>query len=84
MLTPITYCITSVLWSEGTVIWAIATLLAEVDVGSNAALQQRLGGPGVVTHTQEDLVGFVLAKEAQRVHLWKHNSVQFVLVKFNK
>lgn len=59
----------SVLWPEGAVVGAVATLLAEVDVGPDAALQKRLGGPGVVTHTQEDLIGFVLAEKAQGVHL---------------
>lgn len=63
--------ITSVLWAEGAVVGAVSTLLAEVDVGSDAALQQRLGGPGVVAHTQEDLVGLILAEEAQGVHLWR-------------
>ncbi|KAG7221960.1 hypothetical protein INR49_028242 [Caranx melampygus] len=36
--------ITSVLWAEGAVVGAVAALLAEVDVGSDAALQERLGG----------------------------------------
>lgn len=67
--------ITSVLWAEGAVVGAVAALLAEVDIGSDAALQQRLGGPGVVTHAQEDLVGLVLAEEAQGVHLWRRSRV---------
>lgn len=62
-------CVTSVLGAQGAVVGAVAALLAEVDVGSDAALQQRLGGPGVVAHAQEDLVGLVLAEEAQGVHL---------------
>lgn len=68
--------LTSVLWAEGTVVGAVAALLAEVDVGSDAALQQRLGGPGVVAHTHEDLVGLVLAEEAQGVHLWRNSWVE--------
>lgn len=59
----------SVLWAKGTVVGAVAALFAEVDVGPDAALQQRLGGPGVVAYTHEDLVGFILAEEAQGVHL---------------
>ncbi len=62
-------CITSVLWAEGSVVGAVTALLAEVDIGSDAALQKRLGGASVVAHTQEDLVGLVLAEEAQGVHL---------------
>lgn len=61
--------VTSVLGPQGAVVGAVAALLAEVDVGSDAALQQRLGGPGVVAHAQEDLVGLVLAQQAQGVHL---------------
>lgn len=61
--------VTSVLGSQGSVVGAVAALLAEVDVGPDAALQQGLGGPGVVAHAQEDLVGFVLAQQAQGVHL---------------
>lgn len=54
--------ITSVLWAKGAVVGAVTALLAEVDVGADAALQKRLGGPGVVAHAQEDLVGLILAK----------------------
>lgn len=61
--------VTSVLGSHSAVVGAVAALLAEVDVGPDAALQQGLGGPGVVAHAQEDLVGLVLAEEAQGVHL---------------
>lgn len=61
--------VTSVLWTQGAVVGAVAALLAEVDVGPDAALQQRLGGPGVVAHAHEDLVGLVLAEQAQGVHL---------------
>lgn len=61
--------VTSVLWAQGAVVGAVAALLVEVDVGSDAALQQRLGRPGVVAHAQEDLVRLVLAEEAQGVHL---------------
>lgn len=60
---------TSVLWAEGTVVGTVAALLAEVDVGADAALQQRLSGPDVVAHAQEDLVGLILTEEAQGVHL---------------
>lgn len=63
--------ITSVLWAEGAVVGTVAALLAEVDVGPDAALQQRLRGPGVVAHAHEDLVGLVLAEQAQGVHLWR-------------
>ena len=70
-LSPPVLQITSVLRAEGSVVGAVAALLAEVDVGSDAALQQRLGGPGVVAHTHEDLVRLVLAEEAQGVHLWR-------------
>lgn len=66
-----THRVTSVLWAEGAVVGTVAALLAEIDVGPDAALQQRLSGSDVVTHTQEDLVGFVLTEEAQRVHLWR-------------
>lgn len=68
-------CITSILWTEGTVVGAVATLLAEVDISSDAALQQRLGRPSVVAHAHEDLVGLVLAEEAQGVHLWRRSGV---------
>lgn len=67
--------ITSVLWAKGAVIGAVTALLAEVDVGADAALQQRLGGPGVVAHAQEDLVGLILAEEAQGVHLRRRSGV---------
>lgn len=66
--------VTSVLGSHGAVVGAVAALLAEVDVGPDAALQQGLGGPGVVAHAQEDLVGLVLAEEAQGVHLCKRGT----------
>lgn len=69
--TPSPLLITSVLWAKGAVVGAVAALLAEVDVGTDAALQQGLGGPGVVTHAQEDLVGLILAEEPQGVHLWR-------------
>lgn len=61
--------VTSVLRAQGAVVGAVAALLVEVDVGSDAALQQGLGRPGVVAHAQEDLVRLVLAEEAQGVHL---------------
>lgn len=67
--------ITSVLWAKGAVVGAVTALLAEVDIGSDATLQQRLGGPGVVAHTQEDLVGLVLAEETQGMHLWRKSGV---------
>lgn len=59
----------SVLWTKGTVVGAVTALLAKVDIGTDAALKQRLGGPGVVAHTKEYLVGLILAEEAQGVHL---------------
>lgn len=70
-----THCITSVLWAEGTVVGTVAALLAEVDVGPDAALQQRLSGPDVVTHAQEDFVGLILTEEAQGVHLWRGGGI---------
>ena len=72
---PALFYITSVLWAKGAVVGAVAALLAEVDVGADAALQQPLGGPGVVTHAQEDLVGLILAEEAQGVHLRRRSGV---------
>lgn len=82
-----TICITSVLRAEGSVVGAVAALLAEVDVSSDAALQQRLGGTGVVTHTHEDLIGLVLAEEAQGVHLWEvhgFTGFKWVFTKFSQ
>ena len=42
---------TSVLWAEGSVVRAVTPLLAEVDVGAYAALEEGLAWPRVVTHT---------------------------------
>lgn len=59
------------MWAKGTVVGAVTALLAKVDIGTDAALKQRLGRSGVVAHTKEYLVGLILAEEAQGVHLWE-------------
>lgn len=55
------------------VVWAVFSLQAEVNVGADAAVDQRLNWTDIVTHAQEDLRWLVLAQEAQRVHLRKRS-----------
>lgn len=59
----------SVLWTQGSVVGAVSSLFAEVDVGADTALEQGLSGPRVVTHTHEDLIGLVLAQQPKRMHV---------------
>lgn len=59
---------TSVLGPQHTVVRTVPSL-TEVDVGANAALVQWLRRPHVVTHTEEDLRGLVLAEETKGLHL---------------
>lgn len=60
---------TSVLELLSPVVGAVLALHAEVDVGADAAVVQRLDGADVVAHAEEDLRRLVLAQKAQRVHL---------------
>lgn len=62
---------TSVLKLLGPVVGAVFALHAEVDVGANAAIVERLDRTNIVAHTQEDLRWLVLAQQPQRVHLMK-------------
>lgn len=63
---------TSVLKLLSPVVRAVFALHAEVDVGADAAVVQRLDRANVVAHAQEDLRRLVLAQQPQRVHLgWK-------------
>lgn len=60
---------TSVLKLLSPVVGAVFALHAEVDVGADAAVVQRLDRANVVAHAQEDLRRLVLAQQPQRVHL---------------
>lgn len=60
---------TSVLELLSPVVGAVFALHAEVDVGADAAVVERLHWPNVVAHAQEDLRRLVLAQEPQGVHL---------------
>ena len=60
---------TSVLELLGPVVGAVFALHAEVDVGADAAVVQRLDRADVVAHAQEDLRRLVLAQQPQGVHL---------------
>lgn len=51
------------------VVRAVFALQAEVDVGADAAVVQRLDRANVVTHAQKDLRWLVLAQKPQGVHL---------------
>lgn len=54
------------------VVGAVFALHAEVDVGADAAVVQRLDRANVVAHAQEDLRRLVLAQQPQGVHLrWR-------------
>lgn len=54
------------------VVGAVFALHAEVDVGADAAVVQRLDRANVVAHAQEDLRWLVLAQQPQGVHLrWR-------------
>lgn len=66
----VTTCVcTSVLQLLGPVVGAVLPLHAEVDVGTNAAVVERLHRADVVAHAKEDLRRLVLAQQAQGVHL---------------
>lgn len=60
---------TSVLELLSPVVGAVFALHAEVDVGPDAAVIQRLDGANVVAHAQEDLRRLVLAQQPQGMHL---------------
>lgn len=60
---------TSVLELLSPVVGAVFALHAEVDVGADAAVVQRLDRANVVAHAQEDLRRLVLAQQPQGVHL---------------
>lgn len=63
---------TSVLELLSPVVGAVFALHAEVDVGADAAVVQRLDRANVVAHAQEDLRRLVLAQQPQGVHLrWR-------------
>lgn len=51
------------------VVRAVLALHAEVDVGADAAVVQRLHRANVVAHAQKDLRRLVLAQQPQGVHL---------------
>lgn len=71
---------TSVLKLLSPVVRAVFALHAEVDVGADAAVVQRLDRANVVAHAQEDLRRLVLAQQPQRVHLgWKTEKRRFFL-----
>lgn len=60
---------TSVLKLLSPVVGAVFALHAEVDVGADAAVVQRLDWANIIAHAQEDLRWLVLAQQSQRVHL---------------
>lgn len=60
---------TSVLEFLSPVVGAVFALHAEVDVGADTAVVQRLHRTNVVAHAQEDLRWLVLAQQPQGVHL---------------
>lgn len=60
---------TSVLKLLSPVVGAVFALHAEVDVGADAAVVERLHRANVVAHAQEDLRRLVLAQQPQGVHL---------------
>lgn len=60
---------TSVLKLLSPVVGAVLALQAEVDVGADAAVVQRLNRTNIVAHAQEDLRWEVLAQQPQGVHL---------------
>lgn len=60
---------TSVLELLSPVVGAVLALHAEVDIGADAAVVQRLDRANVVAHAQEDLRWLILAQQPQGVHL---------------
>lgn len=66
--------LTSVLQLLSPVVWTVLPLHAEVDVGADATVVQRLDWTHIITHTEEDLRGLVLAEQPHGMHLQGRHS----------
>lgn len=71
--------LTSVLQLLGPVVGTVLALHAEVDVGADAAVVQRLDRTHVITHAEEDLRRLVLAEQPHGVHLQRQRKDMHLL-----